>query len=402
MKSVMTILLLTTATVLVTVPARAETVQTKTGDVKVERLATLEFPWGMTFLPDGRLLITEKPGRMRIFDDGKLSEPIAGLPKVFYKDQGGLQDVEIDPDFAHNNLVYFYFVEASVKKPDVQRDTKDPRLGEFQDLNDVTIRGGAVARGRLEGGALRDVKVIWRQEPKMSGRNHYGGRLAFAPDGKLFITSGDRQRFDPAQDLAGNIGKVVRINTDGTIPKDNPFVNKAGARPDTWSVGHRNPLCAAINPDTKQLWILEMGPMGGDELNIPEAGKNYGWPVVSNGDNYDGTPIPDHPTRSEFEAPVTYWQPVISPSGLLFYTGSLFPDWKGNALVGGLSSESLIRLTLDGNKVKSEERIAMHRRIRDVIQAPDESIMLLTDAKDGELLRLTPATTPSRAARPGD
>lgn len=379
-----------------------EIVQTKSGDVTVQHLATLEFPWGMTFLPDGRLLVTEKPGRMRIYSDGKLSEPIAGLPKITYKDQGGLHDVEIDPNFASNNLVYFYFVEASDKPSNVKSDTRDERLGDGQDLTDVTLKGGVVARGRLDGNALQDVKVIWRQEPKTMGRGHFGGRLVFAADGTLFITSGDRQRFDPAQDMTANLGKVVRINSDGSIPKDNPFANQRGKRPDVWSLGHRNPLCAAINPESKQLWICEMGPMGGDELNIPEAGKNYGWPVVSNGDNYNGSPIPDHPTRPEFEAPVTYWQPVISPSGFIFYAGNLFPDWKGSALLGGLSSESLIRLTLDGNKVKSEERIAMHKRIRDVIEASDGAVLLLTDAKDGELLRLQPAPGASRASKPGE
>ena len=224
----------------------------------------------------------------------------------------------------------------------------------------------------------------------MIGRGHYGGRLAFAPDGKLFITSGDRQRFEPAQDLAGNLGKVVRINADGSIPEDNPFVGKKGARPDIWSLGHRNPLGAAINPSTKQLWIHEMGPRQGDEINVPEPGKNYGWPIVSNGDNYDGSVIPDHSTRPEFAAPLTYWYPAISPSGLIFYTGTLFADWRGNALLGSQSTETLVRLTLDGNTVKAEERIPLHRRIRDVVQAPDGSVLLLTDAKDGELLRLTP------------
>jgi glucose/arabinose dehydrogenase len=199
-------------------------------------------------------------------------------------------------------------------------------------------------------------------------------------------------RFDPAQDIRTNLGKIIRINPDGSIPADNPFVNKKGARPDIWSLGHRNPLGAAINPTSKKLWIDEMGPWHGDEINIPEPGKNYGWPKVSNGDNYDGSPIPDHATRQEFAAPIYYWHPAVSPSGLMFYTGTLVPDWQGNAFIGGLSSESLLRLTLKGNIVMNEERICMHRRIRDVIQAPDGSILLITDAKNGELLRLTPGT----------
>ena len=214
--------------------------------------------------------------------------------------------------------------------------------------------------------------------------------MVFAPDGKLFITSGDRQRFEPAQDLSGNLGKIVRINPDGTIPKDNPFVNRKGAQPDIWSFGHRNQLGAAINPVSKQLWIHEMGPRHGDEINIPAAGKNYGWPTVSNGNNYDGSRIPDHETAPRFAGPAYYWHPSVSPTGLLFYTGNLFPDWKGTAILGGFNVEGLVLLKVDSNKVNSEERIVMNRRIRDIIQAPDGSVWMITDAKDGELLRLSP------------
>jgi len=370
--------------------AADEVVQTKSGPVKVERLATLVEPWGMAVLPDGRLLVTEKPGRLRLYSEGRLSEPIGGVPAVAYRGQGGLLDVEVDPAFARNGLVYLYYSEAAESQPKDARDVHDPRTGPDFDKEDNLLKGGAVARGRLDGTALRDVQVIWRQVPKTIGRGHFGGRLAFAPDGKLFITSGDRQRFDPAQDLASNLGKVVRIDPDGSIPQDNPFAKKDGARPDIWSLGHRNPLGAAIHPTTKALWIHEMGPWHGDEINVPEAGKNYGWPIVSNGDNYDGTPIPDHPTRPELVAPLEYWRPVISPSGLAFYAGGLFKDWRGSLLIGGLSSEALIRLTLEGNVVKSEERIGLRRRVRDVVEAPDGAVLLLTDAKDGELLRLTP------------
>jgi aldose sugar dehydrogenase len=303
-----------------------------------------------------------------------------------------LLDVEIDPDFAANGLVYLYFTEAAEEQPKVKSDIADPRLGPYQDLKDTILKGGAVARGRLDGNSLRDVKVIWRQQPKTIGRNHFGGRLVFAPDGKLFITSGERQRFQPAQDMSTNLGKIVRINPDGSIPGDNPFVNKRGERPDIWSLGHRNPLGAAINPATKQLWIHEMGPWHGDEINVPEPGKNYGWPVVSNGDHYDGNSIPDHATTDRFVKPNYYWFPAVSPSGLTFYTGSRFTNWNGNALLGGLSSEVLLRLTLDGNRVMAEERIYLRRRIRDVSEAPDGSVWLLTDGKDGELLRLTPAS----------
>lgn len=368
-----------------------ETISTQSGPVNVERLAQLDNPWGMAFLPDGRLLITEKPGRLRVYADGELSEPITGVPEVEYRDQGGLLDVEIDPDFARNRLVYLSYSEAAEQQPEVDSDDPDPRLGEFQDLTDTVLKGAAVARGELDGLQLRNVTVIWRQEPKTIGRGHFGGRLVFAPDGTLFISSGDRQRFEPAQDLGSNLGKIVRINADGSIPDDNPFVDEPGARSDIWALGNRNPLGLAIDPDSQQLWEHEMGPKGGDELNVIERGKNYGWPIVSEGDHYDDAPIPRHSTQPEFAAPVRSWNPSISPSGMAFYTGDVFADWRGNLLLGGLSSEALIRLTLDGGKVTGEERIDMQRRIRDVIQAPDGAILLLSDGDDGELLRLTPA-----------
>jgi aldose sugar dehydrogenase len=368
-----------------------EVLKSKSGPIKVESLARLEFPWGMTFMPDRRLLITEKPGRLRIYFDGKLSEPVKGLPTITYRGQGGLLDVEIDPDFGKNHLVYIYFTEAAERQPENATLVPDPRLGKSPDRTDNILKGGAVARGKLENDELRDVTVIWRQVPKTIGQGHYGGRLVFAPDGKLFITSGERQRFEPAQDLKANLGKIVRINPDGSIPDDNPFVNKPDARSDIWSFGHRNPLGGAPHPSSKKLWINEMGPAGGDEVNIIEPGKNYGWPIVSNGDNYDGTPISRHPTHPEFEPPVRSWNPAISPSGQIFYAGTLFRNWRGNLLLGGLSSKSLLLLTLEGNQVKEEERIAMNRRIRDLIESPDGAVLILTDARDGELLRLTPA-----------
>ena len=277
-------------------------------------------------------------------------------------------------------------------QPDVKRDNGDPRLGVYQDFDDATLKGGAVAQARLVGMALQDVKVIWRQVPKTIGRGHFGGRIVFAPDGHLLITSGDRQRFEPAQSLAGNLGKVIRIHPDGSIPKDNPYVNTKGARPEIWSIGHRNPLGAAINPATKQLWIHEMGPLHGDELNIPGKGKNYGWPIVSNGNNYDGTRLPDHETKPALAAPAYYWHPAVSPSGLLFHTGVQFPEWKGNALLGSFNSEGLLRLGLNGDKVVLEERIGLQNRIRDLIEAPDGSVWVLTDYKEGALLRLSAAT----------
>jgi glucose/arabinose dehydrogenase len=372
-----------------------DTVTSSAGNIRVERLATLEFPWGLALLPDGRLLITEKPGRLRIWANGKLSEPVQGVPKVVYRgtpnDQGGLLDVEIDPDFASNNLVYLSYVEAAEPQPANAAETADARFANYLDLTDNIVRGGVVARGRLDGNQLRDVQVIWRQEPKTIGRGHFGNRLVFAEDGKLFITSGERMRFDPAQSLASNLGKVVRINADGSIPKDNPFVSQEGARGDIWSYGHRNMLSIALDPASRQLWVVEMGPLGGDELNLIERGKNYGWPFVSNGDNYNSSAIPDHPSRKDLQAPVRSWSPVISPSGAIFYTGSLFSGWRGSLIAGGLSSQALIRLTLDGQRVANEERIDMKRRIRDLIQTSDGAILVVVDDKSGDLLRLTPS-----------
>lgn len=380
--------------------------QTRPGDVtlsptksvRIEQLAALEFPWGMAFLPDGRLLITEKPGRLRIFADGKLSAPVENVPAVAYRpkpgEQGGLLDVAVDPEFEQNRLIYLSYSEEAPQKS-AQVDTDDPRFGGFLDLTENRLMGGAVMRARLDGNRLADGQVIWKQEPKTIGRGHFGHRLVFGRDGMLFITSGERMRFDPAQSMTSNLGKVVRINRDGTIPKDNPFVGKSDARDDIWSLGHRNMLAAAVHPVTGQLWVAEMGPLGGDELNLSERGANYGWPIVSDGDNYDKSPIPDHRTRPEFKAPIRTWTPVISPSGALFYDGSLFP-WRGNLVVGGLSSKALIRLTLDGARVSAEERIDMQRRIRDVIQARDGALLVITDDKNGELLRVTPASSGSK------
>ena len=369
-----------------------------TSSVRIEQLAALELPWGMAFLPDGRLLITEKPGRLRIFADGKLSTPVENVPAVAYRpkpgEQGGLLDVAVDPEFAQNSRIYLSYSEETAPKS-AQTHTADRRFGDFLDLTDNRLMGGAVMRARLVGNRLADTQVIWRQEPKTIARGHFGHRLLFGRDGTLFITSGERMRFDPAQSTASNLGKVVRINRDGSIPKDNPFVGKPDARGDIWSLGHRNVLAAAVHPDSGQLWVVEMGPLGGDELNLIERGANYGWPAVSDGDNYDKSPIPDHQTRPDFKPPIRTWTPVIAPSGAIFYDGSLFP-WRGNLIVGGLSSKAVIRLTLDGAKVTAEERIDMQRRIRDVIQARDGAVLVITDDQKGELLRLTPASTSNR------
>jgi aldose sugar dehydrogenase len=362
------------------------------GNLRIERLATLEFPWGMAVLPDGRVLITEKPGRLRIWENGRLSDPVQGVPSVVYRgtqfEQGGLLDVEVDPNFTTNRFVYLSFSEAASPQPPGMAETGEHRFGQFIDFTDNIVRGAAVARGRLEGNQLRDVQVIWRQVPKTIGRGHFGNRLVFAPDGKLFITSGDRMQFDPAATLKSNLGKVVRINTDGSTPADNPFAVTDTARGDIWSYGHRNMLAAAMDP-AGRLWVIEMGPQGGDELNLIQRGRNYGWPLVSNGDNYAGPSIPDHPTRPEFQQPVRTWTPVVSASGATFYKGPMFPAWRGSMLAGGLSSMSILRLAFDGERVALEERIAMGRRIRDVVQTADGALLVIVDAKSGELLRVS-------------
>jgi glucose/arabinose dehydrogenase len=376
------------------------TVKSERGEIRVEKLSALEFPWGMALLPDGRLLITEKPGRLRIWSSGQLSAPVEGVPKVVYRgpnDQGGLLDVEADPKFSENGFVYLSYAEAAEQQPESIGATDDFRLSGV-DLTDNVLRGGAVARAKLTENRLTDLKVIWRQHPKTVGRGHFGNRIVFAQDGKMYITSGDRMRFEPAQMLGSNLGKVVRINSDGSSPQDNPFVGKEGARQDIWSYGHRNMLSAAIDPANGNLWVVEMGPSGGDELNLVQKGTNYGWPLVSNGSHYPKkgvstavTMIPGHGTSREFQGPVRGFTPVISPSGAIFYTGEMFQEWRGSMLVGGLSSMAIIRLKVDSERVALEERIDMKRRIRDVLVGKDGEVLAIVDAKEGELLKLTPA-----------
>jgi glucose/arabinose dehydrogenase len=361
--------------------------------VRVERVATLEFPWGMAELPDGRILITEKPGRLRILASTRLSPPIEGVPAVAYNgkptEQGGLLDVAVDPEFEQNRRVYLSYSEE-VPQASPRSDTGDPRFGTAVDTSDNRLMGGAVVRATLDGDRLQNLEVIWRQDPKTVGRGHFGHRIVVGRDRTLFITSGERMRFDPAQGLDSNLGKVIRINRDGTIPSDNPFAGQSGARAEVWSLGHRNMLAAAIDPRGGDLWVAEMGPLGGDELNIVERGANYGWPVVSDGLNYDRSPIAAHRTRTEFRAPIRSWTPVISPSGALFYDGSLFP-WRGDLIVGGLSSKGLLRLTVSGRAVTAEQRIDLQRRVRDVLQTRDGALLVIVDDRNGELLRLTPA-----------
>lgn len=351
-------------------PSGRGAVATQHGPIQLRTVAAgLEHPWSLAHLPNGLMLVTERPGRLRfVGEDGSLSQPLGGLPEVYAEGQGGLLDVVLDPLFGQTRILYLAYSEAG--------------------------EGGAstaVLRARLETSGLEDVKVIFRQLPKVDGPNHWGARLVFAWDGTLFITLGERFKFDPAQDLSTHLGKIVRINSDGSVPPDNPFVARKDARPEIWSYGHRNIQGAAIHPETGELWVSEMGPKGGDELNIIKPGRNYGWPVVSWGDHYDDTPIPDHPTRPEFEPPAYYWNPVISPSGMAFYSGNGIPGWQGSLLIGGLSSEALIRLTLDGAGVASEERIAMGARIRDVRPALDGTVYMLTDEDDGRILRLAAA-----------
>lgn len=336
----------------------------------------LEMPWALAFLPDGRLLITEKHiGQLRILGtDGKLSNPIQGLPAVMGADQGGLLGLAVDPKFAENGLIYWSYAEPQA---DGTNNT-------------------AVARGRLAGDRVENVQVIFHQTPSLNSTKHFGGRLVFAPDGTLFVTTGERSILEgraQAQRLDGTLGKVVRINPDGSIPKDNPFVGRQGARPEIWSYGHRNILSAAIDPATGKLWEVEHGAKGGDELNQPQAGKNYGWPTITYGVEYSGQKIGEGITAKEgMEQPVYYWDPVIAPAGMAFYQGDLFPAWKGNILIGGLSSKALIRLVMQDGKVVGEERLLtdLGERIRDVIIGPDGAIYLATDSQNGRVLKVTP------------
>jgi len=336
-------------------------------------------PWSLEFLPDGRLLISEVGGALRILNaDDEIGE-ITGVPEVSHGGHGGFGDVVLHPDFQRNELVYLSFAERG--------------RGETS--------GAAVARAQLnltgDGGTLTDLQVIWRQLPKVTGQGHFGHRIAFGPDGYLWISSGDRQKFDPAQDMQANLGKVIRLNTDGSIPAGNPFFDSGGVTAEIWSLGHRNPLGLAFDQHGR-LWDVEMGPMGGDELNRVQRAANYGYPIVSNGDHYNGDDIPDHDTHPNFSEPVVFWNPVISPSSLMFYSGSEFPDWQGDAFIGGLSSETLVRIEFDGDMAYEAQRFDMDRRIRAVEQGPDGAIWLLEGGRpgrggNGELLKLT---APSR------
>ena len=353
--------------------ADAERKSGSTGTVLLStKYAEFNEPWAMTFLPGGDMLVTEKLGNLLLVSaDGLSKVPVDGIPKVAYGGQGGLGDVILHPEYDSNKLVYISYAEQG-------------RFGK---------RGGVVARGRFNpdptNPILNDVEVIWRQEPKVKGRGHYSHRLAFSPDGKLFVTSGERQKQKPAQDWSQNLGKVIRLNPDGSVPADNPFQDKGKMAKTFWSLGHRNLLGIAFD-EKGRLWTHEMGPKHGDEFNLTVGGDNYGWPVVSWGDQYSGVAIPDHDTRPEFNAPEVYWVPTVAPSGLIIYSGSMFPEWQGNAFIGGLASKSLVRIKIEGDNAEEVERFAMEKRIREVEQGPDGAIWVLEDKQGGRLLRLTP------------
>lgn len=330
-------------------------------------------PWGLAFLPDGRMLVSERPGRLRIVSaDGRLGAPLAGLPAIDVAGQCGLLDVAVDPAFAQNALVWFTFAEPG--------------------------EGGnstALARARLDGDTLRDVQTVFRQQPKVRSQLHCGSRIVFARDGTLLVGLGDRfSRKEDAQQPGNHLGKVVRVDTQGRAPADNPFVGRPGHAPELFSLGHRNIQAAALHPQTGELWIVEHGPQGGDELNVVEAGRNYGWPLLTFGRNYGtGTRIGEEGPKPGFEPPRHTWVPTsVAPSGMAFVTSDRYPGWKGSLLIGTLREQQLVRLRLDGRRVLGEERLLVNlrQRIRDVRQGPDGFIYLLTDNADGSILRLEP------------
>ena len=355
---------------------RAPAIRTKTAIRVTEVAEGFDELWALAFLPDRRMLVTEKhAGRLYVLSpDGKRSPPVRGVPKVDGRDQGGLLDVELGPDYATDRLLYISYYE--------------PR----EEGN-----GLAVARARLSDGmppSLEGLKVVFRMHPTLDSSKHAGGRLVFAPDGTLFATLGERSVMKgrvQARDLGSHFGKIVRIQPDGAVPKDNPFASRKGARPEIWTLGHRNILAADLD-EKNRLWVVEMGPRGGDELNLIARGKDYGWPTIGYGEEYSGKRIHQTTQAPDLEQPVYYWDPVISPGALTIYSGDLFPEWKGSFLIAGLSSKALVRLVLKNDRVIGEERLLMERgdRIREVVEGPDGAVYLLTDGSEGKILRLTP------------
>jgi len=367
------ILLLNIMTIAAPVAARDFQIQgTRGTELSAAQIATFDEPWAMTFLPDGTLLVTEKKGVLwHVTNDGSKTE-VQTLWKVAYGGQGGLGDVVLHPDFERNSWVYASYAERAD--------------------NNATI-GAVVIRAKFDPKnrplKLTSMEKLWVQEPKVFGKGHYSHRIAFGPDGKMFITSGDRQKLMPAQDFDGHLGKVLRLNDDGTVPNDNPWQDRGEIAKQFWTVGHRNMLGIDFDADGR-LWVHEMGPRHGDELNLIIAGKNYGWPIVSNGDHYSGLPIPDHDTRPEFESPRAFWVPSIAPSGLVIYDSDMFADWKGDAIIGGLVSRALIRVDVKGDTAEEYERFKWGERIREVEQGPEGALFVLEDGSGGRLLKLTP------------
>jgi aldose sugar dehydrogenase len=360
---------------------RAPSVQTRTRLDVYTLAAGFDKPWALAFLPDRRMLVTEKPtGKLYVVGAaGEKSAAAGGMPEVDGRDQGGLLDVEVAPDHERTQRIYFSYYE--------------PR----KDGNGLAVASARLVADTKPGAQPRveDVRVIFRMQPTLDSTKHAGGRIVIAPDGNLFITLGERSILEgrkQARDLSSDLGKIVRIAPDGSIPADNPFQGRAGARPEIWSSGHRNILSAALD-EKKRLWIVEMGPQGGDEVNLVERGKDYGWPSIGYGEEYSGQPIHEHTQLPGLEQPVYYWDPVISPSGLTVYSGALISEWKGDLLIGGLSSKALVRLVLTGDRVSGEERLLtqLGARIREVVEGPEGALYLLTDDSDGKLLRVTPA-----------
>ncbi|MCL6710551.1 PQQ-dependent sugar dehydrogenase [Pseudomonas sp. R2.Fl] len=355
-------------------PPAARTLSSALGSIQVRVIAQgLDHPWGLALLPEGGFLVTERSGQLRrVGADGAISAPLAGVPKVFAEGQGGLLDVVLAPDFAIRQRIYLSYAEPG--------DNDTART--------------AVATATLGADALTEVKVIYRQEPKLDGPNHFGSRLAFDGQGHVFISQGERNHRPTSQELGKLQGKLVRLNLDGSVPQDNPFVGKADARPEIWSYGHRNMQGLAIDPRTGKLWESEHGPRGGDEINLPQPGRNYGWPIITHGINYSGLPIPEAQGREKagMEQPYHVWEKSPGLSGMAFYTGHAGSPWNDSLFLGSLAERNLIRLSLKGDAIVSEERLLneIGERVRDVRVGPDGSVYVLTDENDGKLLRLTP------------